>query len=108
MIRSGDTLYSIAVKFSTSVNRILAANSGIDLNNLEIGSSIIVPFSYVVPTDLSYTYDLMQMNLAAFYKIYPFIELGFIGNSVLGKSIPYLRIGTGKKEIIYTRFNTCK
>ena len=43
-IQANDTLYSIARRFNTSVNRIRVANNNIDPNNLQIGQSITVPF----------------------------------------------------------------
>lgn len=100
-IRSGDTLYSIAQRFSSTVNRILYANPNINPNNLYIGQTIIIPFGSIVPTDISYTYDILQMNIAAFNKVYPFLQIGYIGNSVMGKQIPYIRIGNGSKEVFY-------
>ena len=102
LIKLNDTLYSIATRFSTTVNRILAANPNLSPENLTVGSRIIIPFSSIVPTDLSYTYDIMQMNIQAFRIVYPFIETGSIGKTVLGREIPYLRIGTGLNEIFYS------
>ncbi|MDE5830634.1 MAG: LysM peptidoglycan-binding domain-containing protein [Clostridia bacterium] len=102
VIKPGDTLYSIAIKFSSTVNRILMANPNIKPNSLKVGTSIIVPFSSVVQTNISYTYDILKMNISSFSVLYPFLEIGSIGNSVMGKDIPYIRIGTGRKEVFYS------
>ena len=100
-IKKGDTLFSIANIFNTNINRIIAANPNINSNSLQIEKKIIVPFGRIIPTDISYSYYILNMNINAFKKIYPFLEVGTIGNSVLGNSIFYIRIGKGSKEIFY-------
>ena len=102
LIKSGDTLYSLANEFDTTVNRILFANPGIEVNNLEIGTRITIPFGNVVPTNISYSSPILYSNIAALKIIYPFIQTGSIGQSVLGKNIPYVKIGNGDNEVFYS------
>ena len=42
-IRAGDTLFSLAIQFNTTVQAILAVNPGLDPNNLRIGQIICIP-----------------------------------------------------------------
>lgn len=100
-IRSGDTLFNIARRFGTSVNRILVANPNIDPNTLQINQGLIIPFGSVVQTDISYTYDNLIRNISGLSRIYPFLQIGSIGKSVLGKVLPAIRIGEGPKEVFY-------
>jgi len=101
-IKRGDTLFNIANKFDTTINRILYANPNISPSSLYEGQQIIVPFSTLIPTDINYSYDILNINIPALKRIYPFLQFGTIGNSVLNKIIPYIRFGTGPKEIFYS------
>ena len=101
-IESGDTLYNLANNFSTTVSAILTANPGISANALKVGEIIIIPFGSIVPTNISYTYNILKLNIPALKTIYPFLETGFIGRSILGKNIPYVRVGRGQKEVFYS------
>ena len=42
-IRAGDTYYSLAIRFNTTVAAIMAANPGVDPNRLQIGQRICIP-----------------------------------------------------------------
>ena len=55
----------------------------------------------IVQTDINYTYAVMINDLEKLKNKYPFLEKGLIGYTVLGKPIPYVRMGTGEKEVLY-------
>lgn len=101
-IKSGDTIFKIAKKFSSSTNRILFANPNLNVYNLRIDQEILVPFSEIVPTNVNYTSEILRMNIDALKQSYPFIQTGSIGNSALGKPISYIKLGAGEEEVFYS------
>lgn len=48
-IKSGDTLYFLAIRYNTTVEAIMNLNPGIDPNNLQIGQVICIPETQVSP-----------------------------------------------------------
>lgn len=55
----------------------------------------------IVQTNISYTYNTMINDIRELKNRYSFLETGNIGYTVLGRPIPYVRIGTGGKEVMY-------
>ncbi len=102
VIRPGDTLYNIARRYFTTINAILTANPGLNPANLRIGQSITVPYGIdVVPMDIYYTYEIMERQIQGLKARYPFLEVGSIGSSVMGKNLYYIRLGIGPREVFY-------
>lgn len=102
IVSPGDTFYDIARRFYTTVNAVITANPGIDPNYLFVGQNIVVPYGIdVVFTDIDYTYEIMEMNIKALKARYPFLEVGVAGNSVMGKSLYYIRLGSGPNQVFY-------
>lgn len=54
-----------------------------------------------VPTTIPYSYNILLLNILSFKENYPFIVIDSIGSSVMEKSIPYIKLGVGNKEVIY-------
>ena len=101
IVKENDSLYTISQKYNSTPSSILTANPGINPNNLQIGTSLIIPSKNIVQTNISYTSQILDFNINTFRKIFPFLEISSIGKSVLGKSVPLIRFGKGEKNVFY-------
>lgn len=101
-VRPGDTVYTIARKYYTTVNAILTANPGINPNALAIGQRLTVPYGIdIVFTDIDYTYEIMERQIRGLRARYPFLEVGSAGQSVMGKNLYTVRLGRGSNQVSY-------
>lgn len=56
----------------------------------------------IVQTNINYTYETMMQNLSELINTYPFIQIQNSGYSVLGKSIPVIKLGKGINKVFYS------
>lgn len=50
---------------------------------------------------INYDSSILQIHINSLKKLYPFIDVGSIGKSMLGCNIPFICIGRGTKEVFY-------
>lgn len=100
-VKQYDTIYKLANEFGTTVTRIIVANPNIDIYNLVIGMQILIPVGNIVKTNTNYNSNILRRNVNDLKLVYPFLEIGEIGKSVLGKPLIYIRIGRGNREVFY-------
>ncbi len=101
-VRQGDSLYTIARNYGINVDLIRIANPQVDAGSLRVGQKLTIPYGIsIVPTNVDYTYDILQRNIAGLKAVYPFIETGVAGQSVLGRNLYYIRLGTGPNNVFY-------
>lgn len=101
-VARGDTLYRLAQKYHTSVERIRTANLDLDISGLPIGTVLNIPFGFsVVATEVPYTSLLNEYVIDGLSARYPFIHTSQIGKSVMGKPLYQLLVGRGTKQVFY-------
>ena len=96
-VQTRDAVYRFQREFGLSVDGIVGARTW---NKLMAYINGIV--GKIVPTDMSYPYLIMQMNIQALLNKYPFLVLQNIGESVLGRTLPCIRLGVGENEVFYS------
>lgn len=105
-VQPGDSLWSIARRLGVPTASLLVANPQIGNGSLIYpGQRLTLPQrpaqgEIVIPRE-AYGYAQMMTDLERLRERYPFLQLGSVGRSVLGRSIPVVRIGTGPKQVSY-------
>lgn len=103
-IRQGDSLWLIAQRRNLPLDTIFLVNPTLDPNRLQVGQKIRVPLRItwrLVNGRQNYDYSIMMNDIRRLQNVYPFLQAPSIGNSVLGREIPELLIGTGSKRVHY-------
>ena len=101
-ISRGDTLYSIAQSFSSSVEAIELANPGTVPTRLEPGTSLVIPLGFpVVPSTISWSSALVGYCVRGLAVRYPFLSVGEIGKSVMGRPLWRMSLGSGERRVLY-------
>lgn len=101
-IKRGDTLWKLAVARNIALDAILLLNQGISPNNLQIGEVVNLPrriVHFTVNGKQIYDSNMMQRDIENLKQLFPFIKIGSVGKSVLGKDIPLIQIGHGAKKV---------
>ncbi len=57
---------------------------------------------FVVNTNVDYTWEITRDTLLRLKEKYPFIAIGSIGKSVMGKDIFTIRLGEGEKKVLFS------
>lgn len=56
----------------------------------------------IVRTDINYTYNVLMEDLIKLRARYSFLSWRYYGRSVMGKQLPYIRIGNGQRQVFYS------
>ena len=102
MVQPNDTYYKIARQYGTTVRAILTANPSQDPRRLRVGQYLIVPFGFpVVPTDLPFTSELLDVCVRGLTARYPFISRRTIATTAYGRPVTLLKLGNGQRSLLY-------
>lgn len=102
-VMPGDTLFRLSTEYGSSIRAIITANPGLENTMLQAGSTIILPLGFkVVPVDIEWCSELVDICCRGLAARYPFIKCGEIGFSVMGKKLRELRTGNGENRVFYS------
>ena len=98
----GDSFYDLARRWGSSIEAIAAANPDLDPLRLPVGTSVTVPLGFdVVPTNIDWCSELLRFCVRGVAARYPAVAVGELGQSVMGRPLWSLTLGSGEKAALY-------
>ena len=102
MVKPGDTYYQLARTFGTTVRSTITANPNQNPNTLTVGQYINIPYGFpVVPTDIPFTSELLEVCIQGLLVRYPFLSRRTIATTAYGRTVTAVRIGRGSRSTLY-------
>lgn len=101
-VKRDDCIHKIANTNNTTVTSIIFANPSISPYRLMTNSVIKVPFKNdVVDANIDYTYAIMKNDIKGLKSRYPFLKIGTLGYSVMGRDLYFIKLGNGPNKVFY-------
>lgn len=101
-VEAGDTLWSLAGKYHTTVLAIETANPQVRAEDLMIETELVIPLGFeLVSSEVEMSSEWNAYILEGLLLRYPFLHLFTAGESVMGKPLYVLTIGEGEREVFY-------
>ncbi len=101
-VRPGDTLYSLARAYGSTVLALETANPGLDPLRLGVGTRLTVPRPFdVVSGEVAFTPAYLDLCVRGLAARYPFIRASAAGSSVMGRRLHLLTMGSGSNQVFY-------
>ena len=98
----GDTFWSLARRYGTTVAAITAANPRLEPSALPVGRQVTVPLGFpVVTAQIDYTSTLVSLILEGLNARYPFLTVFSLGSSTLGRPLYAVSMGQGRRQVFY-------
>ena len=101
-VRRGDTFPALAARYGATPQAIAVANPLALPGRLIPGQTLRIPLGLaVVPTNIRWSSDLLDLVIEGLRGRYPFLGVSAIGSSVLGRPLYQLTIGRGGLRVGY-------
>lgn len=100
--RPGDSFWSLARRYDSSVEALATANPRLRPQAIPVGAELVIPLPFrVVPTKIDWCADLLAYCLRGLSARYPYLRTGQIGRSTLGRPLWRLSLGQGENRVLY-------